>query len=89
MVVSSSRDAHSTMVYPTHPNKLVRSYNNLSMLPDPCTISINGFTISITSTDVIGHLSDAELAVYVSFRKLNFLCSNCKFFPKLAVLPIR
>lgn len=63
MVVSSSRDVNSTMAYPTHPNKLVRTYNNLTMLPDPCTININGLTVGITSTDVIGHISDAEIAV--------------------------
>ncbi|XP_037026973.1 DNA polymerase alpha subunit B [Bradysia coprophila] len=83
-VVSSSRDAHSTMVYPTHPNKLIRTYNNLSMLPDPCTISINGFTIGIISTDVIGHISDAELAVGVADkikRCVNYMFHQKSFYP--------
>lgn len=63
IVVASSRDAHSKIVYPTHPYNLKqRNFPNLTFLPDPSIISINGIIIGLTSTDVIGHLTEVELA---------------------------
>lgn len=62
-MVSSSLDAQSNVVYPTHPNKMRHSFSNLTFLPDPSLININGITVALTSTDVIGHLSDAELSL--------------------------
>lgn len=64
-MVSCSGDAHSNMVYPTHPNSVPRAFPNLTFLPDPSVISINGVTIGLTSTDVLSHLIEAELSQYV------------------------
>lgn len=59
-MVSSALDAQSTMVYPTHPNKLKRTYPNLTMLPDPCVVDVNGIMVGITGTDVLAHLAESE-----------------------------
>lgn len=61
--MSSSRDAHADLVYPTYPYTFKRTYPNLLLLPDPCTISINGMTIGITSTDIVTHLAEAEFVL--------------------------
>lgn len=63
LVVSSAKDAHADMVYPTYPYTLKRTFSNLTMLPDPCTVNVNGMTIGITSTDIVKHLGDAELVM--------------------------
>lgn len=68
-MVSAGNDAHSTMVYPTHPYSIRQSYKNLTFLPDPCTVTINGVTIGISSTDILTHILEAELAVLVDDRE--------------------
>lgn len=65
-VVSSSLDAHSTFVYPTAPYAMSPAgpqYKNVTFLPDPCIIKLNGVTIGMTATDIYSHISDAEIAV--------------------------
>lgn len=64
-VISSSQDAHSTFVYPTapYPQSPSNSYKNVTFLPDPCTIKLNGVTIGMTATDIYSHISDAEVAL--------------------------
>lgn len=66
LVISSSRDAHGTTIYPTHPYSLRSNYKNLRFLPDPCTVQINGVTVGISSTDIFSHILDAELSEFVS-----------------------
>lgn len=63
LVVSSSKDAHSSFVYPTHPYTTRQSYRNLTLLPDPCIMNINGVVVGISTTDVLTHLLEAELAM--------------------------
>lgn len=63
LIVSSSRDIHSTAVYPTHPYNIRQTYRNLTFLPDPCTVKINGVTISITATDILSDILESELAL--------------------------
>lgn len=53
------------MVYPTHPYTTRQTYKNLRFLSDPSTIKINGVTIGISSTDILSHISEAELVKYV------------------------
>lgn len=60
LIVSSFKDAHSTMVYPTHPYKINRIYPNVTFLPDPCMVNVNNLNIALTSTDIIGHLVETE-----------------------------
>lgn len=61
-MVSSSADVNSTAVYPTHPLVLRRSWPNLTMVGDPSVLSIGGVTFGMTTTDVLQHLLEAELA---------------------------
>lgn len=62
-MVSSSQDVHSTSVYPTAPYAQNVPYKNLTFLPDPCIVKINGVTIGMTATDIYSHILDAEIAV--------------------------
>lgn len=62
LIVSSSRDVHSTVVYPTHPYTSKNSSKNVTFLPDPCIVKVNGVTIALTGTDVYSHILDSELA---------------------------
>lgn len=63
LCVSSSKDIHSTVVYPTHPYSIKRNFPNLKFLPDPCIININGLSIGVTATDTLKHLLDEELTL--------------------------
>lgn len=62
LIVSSSRDVHSTSVYPTHPYSSKNSQKNITFLPDPCIVKVNGVTIALTGTDIYNHILDSELA---------------------------
>lgn len=62
-MVSSALDVNSTAVYPTHPLQLRRTYANLTMVGDPSVLNVAGVTFAMTSTDVLQHLLDAELAL--------------------------
>lgn len=59
LMVSSSRDAVSNFVFPTQrystPTEV--SGHNLTFLPDPCMIAINGVKFAVTATDILEHLS--------------------------------
>lgn len=63
LVISSYKDAHSSFVYPTYAYTSRQAYNNLHLLPDPCKITINGVSIGLSSTDILSHLQDYEVAV--------------------------
>lgn len=60
-VVSSNQDLNSTAVYPTAPYSL--NVPNVTFLPDPCIIKLNGVTIGMTATDIYNHITEAEIAV--------------------------
>lgn len=62
-IVSSSQDVHSTAVYPTAPYAQSGPNKNVTFLPDPCIIKVNGITIGMTATDIYNHILDAEIAV--------------------------
>lgn len=61
-MVASSADVNSTACYPTHPLTVRRSYPNLTMVGDPSVLSVGGVTFGVTTTDVLQHLLEAELA---------------------------
>ncbi|XP_023023808.2 DNA polymerase alpha subunit B [Leptinotarsa decemlineata] len=61
IIISSQKDAHHHPVYPTPPFKIAERYNNLTFVPDPCMININGLVIGATSADVLLHISNFEL----------------------------
>lgn len=61
LIVSHHDDLVSMFVYPTLPYGIVSAnFPNLSFLPDPCVITINGLEIGITTADIINDLSEAE-----------------------------
>lgn len=62
-IVSSNEDINSTAVYPTAPYSLQIPFKNVTFLPDPCIIKLNGVTIGMTATDIYNHIIDAEIAV--------------------------
>lgn len=66
IVVSSHKDAHSSFVYPTYAYNIQKTYPNLHLLPDPCKLRINNVTIGLSSTDIMGHIQEFELAEYVN-----------------------
>ncbi|KAG5890210.1 hypothetical protein JTB14_028752 [Gonioctena quinquepunctata] len=61
VVVSSQKDAHHHPVYPTPPFKIVERYDNLTFVPDPCSINVNGVVIGATTADILLHMSNYEL----------------------------
>lgn len=63
LIVSSSQDIHSAAVYPTHPFTTKNQYKNMTFLPDPCVLTVNGVTIAMTATDIYNHILDAEVAL--------------------------
>lgn len=66
IIVSSQKDAHSSFVYPTYAYSVQKTYPNLHLLPDPCKITVNNVTIGLSSTDILGHIQDFEVAMYVT-----------------------
>lgn len=66
LVVSSSRDVHSSAAYPTNPYSYMSRIGpkNVTFLPDPSLVKINGVTIAMTATDSFNHILDAELSEY-------------------------
>lgn len=69
MVVSSSRDAHHTVLYPTPPFALSAAArkqipDNVSFVSDPCLLDVDGLVVAITTTDVLKHLGPSEISRY-------------------------
>ncbi|KAF4526594.1 hypothetical protein B566_EDAN006409 [Ephemera danica] len=67
VLVASEKDAHHHKVYPTPPYTLPPTYKKsatvtLTMASDPCLLSVDGFVLGITSTDVLMHLGRCEVA---------------------------
>ncbi|XP_066154833.1 DNA polymerase alpha subunit B [Euwallacea fornicatus] len=63
IVVSSSREPHHFPVYPTLPYEIATQYDNLTFMPDPCLVKVNGVLIGTTSADVLFDLGRVELHV--------------------------
>nr|AAB22992.1 DNA polymerase alpha primase 73 kda subunit [Drosophila melanogaster, Peptide, 653 aa] [Drosophila melanogaster] len=84
LVVTSQKDAMALSVYPTPPPALRRTYPNLYMLPDPSLVDLDGFTLGVTSTDVVDHLLSHEFAVNAGermHRATNHLFHQGSFYP--------
>jgi DNA polymerase alpha subunit B len=69
VVVSSSRDAHHIVVYPTPPFALSAAErrlipDNVLFVSDPCLLDVDGLVIAVTSTDVLKHLGPSEISRY-------------------------
>nr|CAG4644042.1 EOG090X07VJ [Lepidurus arcticus] len=64
ILVSSSRDAHHDVIYPTPPYLLTQSLGtNFHVVPDPCVVDIAGLKMGLTATDVLFHLGKEEIAL--------------------------
>jgi DNA polymerase alpha subunit B len=61
LLMPSQRDAHHPFeVYPQPPfqtNTTRQDRGRVLLLPDPCTLSVNGVCVGATSTDILFHLS--------------------------------
>ncbi|XP_057707050.1 DNA polymerase alpha subunit B isoform X2 [Corythoichthys intestinalis] len=62
--VPSQRDIHHHYIYPQPPFTLPSLCKNprVTLVPDPCTVLINGVTFGITSTDILLHLGAEEIS---------------------------
>ncbi|XP_070819502.1 DNA polymerase alpha subunit B [Chaetodon trifascialis] len=59
--VPSQRDVHHHFIYPqppfTLPNLSKDQAQRVTLVPDPCTLLIDGVTFGLTSTDILFHMS--------------------------------
>ncbi|XP_052274858.1 DNA polymerase alpha subunit B-like isoform X2 [Dreissena polymorpha] len=63
VLISSSRDLHHDPVYPTPPYRLENfRHKHVKCFSDPCTLKINDIVFGLTSTDVMFHLGNEEIA---------------------------
>jgi len=67
VLVASNRDVHQEPVFPTSQyvisnEKLLDTYPNLRLMPDPCILDAEGLKIGITSVDVIKHIGKEEIS---------------------------
>ncbi|XP_077589682.1 DNA polymerase alpha subunit B [Stigmatopora nigra] len=62
--VPSQRDIHHHYIYPQPPFTLPSLSKNprVILVPDPCTLLIDGVTFGITSTDILLHLGAEEIS---------------------------
>uniref|UniRef100_A0A3Q2X097 DNA polymerase alpha subunit B n=1 Tax=Haplochromis burtoni TaxID=8153 RepID=A0A3Q2X097_HAPBU len=64
--VPSQRDIHHHFIYPQppfslpHPSK--EQTQRVTLVPDPCTLVIDGVTIGLTSTDILIHMGAEEIS---------------------------
>lgn len=61
VIISSCKDVHHDVVYPTPPYNILMKYPNLKLMPDPCMLNINGIIIGTTSADILFHLGKYEM----------------------------
>ncbi|XP_058806528.1 DNA polymerase alpha subunit B [Phymastichus coffea] len=65
VLVASGRDAHHHAIYPTPEYFIPKSLQgaDIHVLPDPCTLDIDGLRLGITSVDVLMHLGREEVTI--------------------------
>ncbi|XP_008205907.1 DNA polymerase alpha subunit B isoform X4 [Nasonia vitripennis] len=88
VLVASNRDAHHHPVYPTPEYSLHKSVQSpdIHVLPDPCTLDINGLRLGITSIDCLMHLARSEVALTQSSpdkltRLGNYILNQACYYP--------
>uniref|UniRef100_A0A8C8DXK6 DNA polymerase alpha subunit B n=1 Tax=Oryzias sinensis TaxID=183150 RepID=A0A8C8DXK6_9TELE len=61
--VPSQRDVHHPLIYPQPPFTLrVFILQRITLVPDPCTLLIDGVTFGLTSTDILFHMGAEEIS---------------------------
>lgn len=63
IIVASQKDPHHLPVYPTPPYEVRPCYPNLTFMPDPCMVSINGLVVGVTTADILFDIGNFELSV--------------------------
>lgn len=66
VIVPSQRDIHHHFIYPqppfTLPNLSKDQAQRVTLVPDPCTLLIDGVTVGLTSTDILFHMGAEEIS---------------------------
>lgn len=64
--VPSQRDVHQHFIYPqppfTLPNLNKEQAQRVTLVPDPCTLLIDGVVFGVTSTDILFHMGAEEIS---------------------------
>ncbi|XP_013419567.1 DNA polymerase alpha subunit B isoform X2 [Lingula anatina] len=85
VIVPSQRDVHHEAVYPQPPFTCGPKRQKVHFVPDPCTLSLDGLVIAISSTDILFHMGIEEVANDGASDKLgrnvNHLLTQHSFYP--------
>uniref|UniRef100_A0A8C4ENQ5 DNA polymerase alpha subunit B n=1 Tax=Dicentrarchus labrax TaxID=13489 RepID=A0A8C4ENQ5_DICLA len=88
--VPSQRDIHHHFIYPQPPFTLpnLNKDQRVTLVPDPCTLLIDGVTFGLTSTDILFHMGAEEIIhLFFLFRRFpniidcHNLCFHFSYYP--------